>query len=125
VIAPQRAELPDAVRLAATPSDRIRIADTALRAALGVAGVLEGNDGGRGRLVTGAAGRVLSGVVATAERDGRYSVDLYLTAALVPLRPLGDRVRRAVGAGVEEIGLGRVLGPVNVTFLDVESRADL
>jgi hypothetical protein len=124
VTAPERAELPDAVRLSGAPTDRIRIAETALRAALGVPGVLEGNGGGRRRLVTGAPGGALPGVVAAAERGGRYGVDLYLTAALVPLRPLADRVRRAVAVRVEEIGLGPVLGPVNVTFLDVERGAD-
>ncbi len=99
----------------------MRIAAAALAEALGVAGVVRGHDGGDGRYVTAIGEEVLPGVVVAAERGGgRYSVDLYLTAALVPLRPLGDRVREAVVRGVAAAGLDQALGPVGVTFLAVE-----
>ena len=98
----------------------MRIAAAALVAALGVAGVVRGHDGGDGRYATAVGEEVLPGVVVAAQRGGRYSADLYLTAALVPLRPLGDRVREAVVRGVEAAGLDQWLGPVGVTFLSVE-----
>lgn len=82
---------------AETATPRMRLATLALGAALGVAGVVRGHDGGDGRYVTAVPGRVLPGVVVAAQRGGRYTVDLYLTASLVPLAPLGDRVREAVG----------------------------
>jgi hypothetical protein len=98
----------------------MRIAAAALVAALGVAGVVRGHDGGDGRYATAVGEEVLPGVVVAAQRGGRYSADLYLTAALVPLRPLGDRVREAVVRGVGAAGLEQALGPVGVTFLSVE-----
>jgi len=101
----------------------MRMAAAALSAALGVAGVVRGHDGGDGRYVTAVGEEVLPGVVVAAEGAGGYGVDLYLTAALVALPPLGERVREAVVGGVESAGLERALGPVSVTFLSVEHSA--
>lgn len=102
------------------PSDRQQIAAAALEAALGVVGVVRGNDGGDGRYATAVGEHILPGVVVAAEKGGTYSVDLYLNAALVPLRPLGDRVREAAQARVASAGLADLLGPVSITFLAVE-----
>ncbi|MGI8749751.1 MAG: hypothetical protein ACR2J6_04250 [Thermoleophilaceae bacterium] len=102
----------------------MRLATLALSAALGVAGVVCGHDGGDGRYATAVPGLVLPGVVVAAQRAGRYTVDLYLTASLVPLRPLGDRVREAVSERARSGGLEAALGPVSVRFLSVEERLD-
>ena len=107
----------------AEPTDRMLMARAALDAALAEAGVMHGHDGGDGRYATPVDAERLPGVVVVAERGGRYSVDLYLTAALVPLEPLADRIRQGVEAGVASIGLEERLGDVNVNFLAIENGA--
>lgn len=102
------------------PSDRMRLATIAHGAAVGVAGVVRGHDGGDGRYATAVPGRVLPGVLVVAQRGGSYTVDLYLIASLVPLRPLSARVREAVAQSVRSAGLEAALGPVGVSFLSVE-----
>jgi hypothetical protein len=105
------------------PTDRMLIAGAAIAAALGEAGVVSGHDGGDGRYATIVGSERLPGVVVVALKDGRYSVDLYLTAELVPLGPLAGRLREAVRRNVKAIGLGELLGPVDITFLGIEERA--
>lgn len=97
------------------------IARAASAAALGEKGVVRGHDGGDGRYAT-IVGDRLPGVVVVALRGGRYSVDLYLTAELVPLDPLAERIREAVRRDVRAIELEELLGPVNVAFLALEER---
>lgn len=101
-------------------TERMLVAKAAIDAALDEAGVIRGHDGGDGRYATLVGRERLAGVVVAALRDGRYSVDLYLIAALVALGPLAERVRAAVLRGVEGIGLASILGPVDITFLAVE-----
>ena len=110
-------------RQGARETDRTLIARAAHEAALAEPGVVGGDDGGDGRYATLVTSERLAGVVVVAERGGRYSVDLYLTAALVPLGPLAERVRKVVGRSVRSIGLEHLLGSVNVSFLGIDERA--
>ena len=102
-------------------SPRVELARSALAAALGVDGVVAGNAGEAGIWVTQDAARRLPGVVATAERGGRYSVELYLTAALVPLHELGERVAEQVRRDVGDAGMAQRLGALHVTIADIEA----
>lgn len=105
-------------------SDRVRLAVVALGAARGVEGVVGGEAGPNGLLVTsGPGGEALAGVRVIAEPGGRYSVDLGLNAALVPLHPLGATVRDRLTRAVEAAGLGDQLGTVSVAFLALEGAA--
>lgn len=99
---------------------RVELARVALEAAVGADGVAAGNPGPSGQYVTRYGGAPLAGVVSVAQGDGRFRVDLFLTAELVPLRELGERVARAVGEAAAAAGLGERLGTVSVSFLDVE-----
>ena len=101
-------------------SPRVELARVALVAALAVDGVVAGNAGDAGIWVTQDGTRRLPGVVATAERGGRYSVELYLTAALVPLHALGERVTGQVRKDVVDAGLADRLGALHVTIADIE-----
>lgn len=95
------------------------------RSAIEAAGQLAEIEGGvRGRPGTWAtrdAGQTLDGVVATARRDGRYQVDLHLTARwpLGSLHDLGEEVRESVRQAARSAGLGDALGAVSVAFEDV------
>ena len=101
-------------------SPRVELARVALAAALGVDGVVAGNAGEAGILVTQDGARRLPGVVATAEGGGCYGVELYLTAALVPLHELGERVAEQVRKDVGDAGLAERLGALHVTIADIE-----
>lgn len=105
----------------AAVSPRVELAGVALRAALAVDGVVAAHPGPRGTHVTQDRETRLPGVVAAAERGGRYSVDLCLTARLVPLRELGQRVAERVRRDVEAAGMSNRLGAVRVTIADVEA----
>lgn len=107
-------------------SRRLEVAELALEAALGVPDVLAGDAGEDGLRVTAAApDRVLRGVSAVAQADGRYCVDLRLIAGLVPLFELGDEVRRRVRHAAAEAGLAGCVGEVNVEFSSVSIGKDL
>ncbi len=101
-------------------SQRVELARVALAAALAVDGIVAGNPGPAGIYVTHDGPTRLEGVVAVAERGGRYSVDLYLTAELVPLQELGERVAKRVRKDVEDAGMAEQLGALHVTIADVE-----
>jgi hypothetical protein len=104
----------------AARSVRVRVAGAALEAALEVPGVLGSDPGPSGRRVTGEpASGALIGVLATAQSDGRYAVDLSLVADMVPLPALADQVRARVRKRVGAEQLGDVLGAVNVEFASV------
>jgi hypothetical protein len=60
-----------------------------------------------------------------AQPGGRYTVDLCLIAAIVPLIELAAEVRRRVEARVAREGLGDQLGDVNVQFSEVLSAAEI
>ena len=102
-------------------SPRVELARVALAAALAVEGVVAGTGGEAGIWVTQDGASRLPGVVATAERGGRYSVELYLTAALVPLHELGERVAEQVRKHVDDAGLAERLGTLHVTIADIEA----
>ncbi len=101
-------------------SRRVELARVALAGALAVDGVVAGNAGPASVYVTADRETRLEGVVVTAERGGRYSVDLYLTAELVQFQELGERVAERVRKDVEEVGMAEVLGTLHVTIADVE-----
>lgn len=106
-------------------SRRLDVAEVALEAALGLPDVLDGDGGTDGLRVTAMApGRVLRGVSAIAQPDGRYCVDLRLVAGLVPLFELGDEVRRRVLRAAAEAGLGDHIGDINVEFSSVATGED-
>lgn len=105
-------------RLAATGSDRVRLATLALETTCAIAAVLGGEAGPSGVLVTvGADGRHLTGVQAVAEPDGRYAITLGVRTALVPLGPLADEIRTRVTQAADSGGLGDHLGAIEVSFL--------
>ena len=80
----------------AAGSLRVRVARTALEAALQAPGVL-GSDPGPSRLRVTAdpPADPLVGVSATAEADGRYALDFSLVADMVPLPALAERSESA------------------------------
>jgi hypothetical protein len=98
-------------------SVRVRVARAALQAALELPGVL-GSDSGpsSGRVTADPDSGPLIGVLATAQSDGRYAVDLSLVADMVPLPALADEVRARVRGRLDGEELGDVLGAVNVEF---------
>lgn len=103
-------------------SRRQDVAELALEAALGVPEVHAGDAGADGLRVTAApADRVLRGVSAIAQADGRYSVDLRLVAGLVPLLALGEEVRRRVRRATADAGLAEHVGEINVEFSGVST----
>ena len=103
-------------------SRRLDVAELALEAALGVPAVHAGEAGPDGLRVTSVPpDRVLRGVSAIAQADGRYSVDLRLVAGLVPLLALGEEVRRRVRRAAAEAGLADYVGEVNVEFSGVST----
>jgi hypothetical protein len=77
-----------------------------------------GSDSGpsRGRVTADPDSGPLIGVLATAQSDGRYAVDLSLVADIVPLPALAEEVRARVRRRVDGEELGDVLGVVNVEF---------
>lgn len=104
-------------RAGVTP--RAELARVARSAALAVPGVLAANPGPEGRYLTTYADAPIDGVVAAAQGEGRFSVDLFLTGGLVALHPLGEQVREAVAVAARKADLADRLGDVTVTFLDV------
>jgi hypothetical protein len=106
-------------------SPRVRLAGVALRAALAVPDVLGAEAGAHGLCVTAdpRAG-LLRGVSVVAEGEGRYAVDLRLSARFVPLLPLADEVRDRVRAGARRDGLAEQLGSVNVEFARLLTAAE-
>ena len=104
-------------------SPRVALARVALRAATTVDGVVAGNPGRAGACVTQDGATRLAGVVVTAERGGRYSVDLCLTAGLLPLHELGERVAERVRKDVVGAGMAERLGALHVTIADVAAEA--
>lgn len=100
------------------PSTAARLARLAREATLGVEGVAATSAGLVGLRGTPDRGEVISGVVATALRDG-YELSMYLVAEPVPLYALADRVREGVRARVAAELPDLTLGPIAVAFEDV------
>lgn len=105
---------------------RVALARLALDAALAVPDVVAGDAGMHGLRVTAdpRAG-LLRGVSVTAERDGRYAVDLRLVARLAPLVALGEAVRRRVQDSARRQGFADQLGGVNVEFARIAEPGDV
>jgi len=101
-------------------SPRVRVGRAALQAALEVPGVLGSDSGPSGARVTAdPVSGPLIGVLATAQSNGRYAVDLSLVADMVPLPALAEKVRAHVRKRVDGEQLGTVLGAVNVEFASI------
>jgi hypothetical protein len=105
--------------VAAPAGERARLAHVAVEAALGTPGVVEANAGPGGLHATFAGGERVPGVRVTSAGAERYSVELFLTTAVVPLAPLADDVRTRVRRAARSAGLETALDGVAVTILDV------
>jgi len=99
---------------------RERLARLALEAALATPGVLAPNAGVTGLHATWIAGGRLPGVRVIASAGETWSVELGLTAGLVPLRPLADAVRGRVEHALALAGLRGAVSEVDVALLAVE-----
>lgn len=86
-------------------SPRLRLARLAYETALAAPGVLDTDAGPTGLHCTVGGGERLPGVTCVAAPGGGYDVSLRLVCELVPLRPLGDRVRDAVQTVGAEAGV--------------------
>jgi len=109
----------EALLRSGSSSDRVRLAQVALAAALAVPDVVRAEAGAGLPRLTAGGPELLIGVSATAQADGRYAIDLRLIARLAPLRPLADHVREGVQAAAARAGLAAALGSVDVEFADV------
>ena len=96
------------------------MARLALDAARSLDGVVDATSG-RGRWVTPDRNGVVSGAIAVVRPDGRFDVELHLVAGLVPLHPLGDRIRERVERDARVAGVAELIGPIHVAFEDVEA----
>ena len=96
------------------PTDRVRLAEVALEAALKVDGVVAPHAPIGGGGSTRGSGRRLDGVSVVAGGHERFDVSLHLVTRIVPLHPLADRVRERVSRAAGRSGLGDRLGPVDV-----------
>jgi hypothetical protein len=103
-------------------SERVRLAQTALAAALSVPGVVRGDSGRLHAHATPVPGaEPLPGVVCAALAGGGYEVTLRLVAELVPLQTLAQRVAERVRRRAAAAGLGPALKEIGVHFADIES----
>ena len=107
----------------ATPSTRVRLARIARDVALATEGVADATAGRLGLHVTAAGLERLPGVVVTSLPNGRYGVELHLVGRAVPLHPLGDVIREQIRTAASAAGLETALGPVDITFEDLEEEA--
>jgi hypothetical protein len=103
----------------AVSSTRATLARLARAAAIATTGVVETTSGPTRMWVTMDRVERIPGVVSTALPDGTYGVELHLTAGLVPLHPLADSVRGAVGGAIRAAGLGDSLGPIDIAIDDI------
>jgi hypothetical protein len=104
-----------ATRLAA--SARLQLAALARETALAVPGVAELDPGTPRTYFTAGAGEIVWGVNCVAAPEGGYDLTLHLVCELVPLRPLGDRVRAAVAAAAS--GAEMIAQTVTIRITDV------
>lgn len=104
------------------PSRAATVARLALDAARALDGVVDATSG-RGRWVTPDRSDPVAGAVAVVRADGRFDVELHLVAGLVPLHPLGERIRDRIEREARKAGVSELVGPVNIAFEDVEEKA--
>lgn len=100
-------------------TERVRLAEVAIEAALRVDGVLAPSAPREGTGSTLGSGRRIDGVSVLAGGEERFDVSLHLVTRMVPLQPLADRVRERVTRAAERSGLGDRLGPVGVRIEDL------
>ncbi|MBA2240266.1 MAG: hypothetical protein H0W09_03330 [Solirubrobacterales bacterium] len=99
------------------PSERARLAQVALGAALGHPNVT-GAIGG-GSFVTTYGETRLEGVSATAVGGDRFSVGLRLRVTMTPLRPLADELRDRIERAAAAAGRGALLAGIEIEFADL------
>lgn len=99
---------------------RERLARLALEAALATPGVLAPNAGATGLHATWIGGERLPGVRVVAHAGETWTVELGLTAGLVPLHTLAAEVRGRVERALALAGLAGAVSEVDVALLDVE-----
>jgi hypothetical protein len=100
-------------------SERETLARIALVASLSLPDVVDTDVGPNGAWVTEVEGERLPGVVAAAEADGRYSLELHLVARPVPLGELAERVRERIVRRAEQAGMSDAIGSIDVSIEDV------
>jgi hypothetical protein len=109
------------------PSPRLQLARLARSAALGVGGVLALDAGPDGRFAVVSGDERIDGVVCVAVAGGgvggAHAVALRLVCALVPLGPLGERVRVKVREAAAAAGLS--LGSVSVHIAAVAAPGEM
>lgn len=101
-------------------SERSTLARIALATALALGDVVGAEAGPHGAWVTEVEGERLPGIVAAAQSDGRYALELHLIARPVPLRELAERIRERIVRAAEVAGLDGGLGGIDVSIEDVE-----
>lgn len=82
--------------------------------------------GPNGRWVTRDGDQAIRGVLAAAQSDGRYELELHLVVAWPPepLAHLAEDVRRRVRAAVKREGLDAHLGDIQIRVDDIQSPDD-
>ena len=109
---------PPAASLEKPPSRAAALARLTLDAARSIDGVVDATSG-RGRWVTPDRNGVVPGAIAVVRADGRFDVELHLVAGLVPLHPLGERIRDRIDKDARKAGVSELVGPVHIAFEDV------
>lgn len=120
---PQGYSKEPAAATVAPATDRIRLAEVALEAALKVDGVVAPRAAPAGGGSTQGSDRRVDGVSVVAGAEERFDVSLHLVTRMVPLHPLADRVRERVSGAAGRAGLGDRLGPVRVRIEDLAETA--
>ena len=100
-----------------TPSDRVRVAQIARKAALQTPGVVDLDSGTAGAFATVGGGIRIAGVTSAAAPEGGYDVVLRLVCEVVTLQPLAERVRLAVQTAARREQLE--LASVTIEIVDV------
>ncbi len=100
------------------PSRAATVARLALDSARALDGVVDATSG-RGRWVTPDRSDPVAGAVAVVRADGRFDVELHLVAGLVPLHPLGERIRDRIDKDARKAGVSGLVGPVHIAFEDL------
>lgn len=100
------------------PSPRVRLAQLARDTALAIPGVADLDAGPTGTFGTVGGGRHVGGVTCATAPEGGFDLAMRIVSRLVPMMPLGDRVRAAIQrAAMAEEGLG--VASVSILIADV------
>lgn len=98
-------------------SERLHLAQLAVRAALRIPGVMRTDTGRLGTFVAAGGGRRVEGVICAAAPEGGYEVALQLVCGVVSLPEVGRQVRRAVAISAAAAGIA--VADVSVHVSDV------